>query len=120
MTILEIAVYAALLGGASPVTCHLDETAVARCSNGLDAEQLSRSEIAFSNGVTVQRAGDRFPAFSNGLRSWWGSSGWLQFSNGIAIRRLSATKFVFDNGLVCETALPELIECVRAKAERAP
>jgi hypothetical protein len=116
MTILEIAVYAALLGGASPVTCHLDESAVARCSNGLDAEQISRSTIEFSNGVTVEREGDRFPSFSNGMRSWWGSSGWLEFSNGIGIRRLNGTKFAFNNGLVCQTALPELIECAQSRS----
>lgn len=120
MTILEIAVYAALLGGASPVTCHLDESAVARCSNGLDAEQISRTTIQFSNGVTVEREGNQFPAFSNGLRSWWGSSGWLQFSNGLGVRRLNVTRFAFNNGLVCQTALPELIECARPKSTIEP
>ncbi|HZS83568.1 MAG TPA: hypothetical protein VFA50_11895 [Stellaceae bacterium] len=120
MTILEIAVYAALLGGASPVTCHLDEAAVARCSNGLDAEQISRREIHFSNGVTVHREGDAFPAFSNGLKAWWGSSGWLQFSNGIGIRRLGPSEYAFSNGLVCGTELPDLIDCVRQRSSAAP
>ena len=116
MTILEITVYAALLGGAAPVTCHLDAAAVARCSNGLDARQVSRAAVHFSNGIVVQRADGEFPVFSNGLKSWWGSSGWLQFSNGIGVRRLNGSEFAFSNGLVCATELPELIDCTRKSA----
>src|SRR5690242_10328850 len=100
MTILEIAVYAALLGGAAPVSCHLDDDAVARCSNGLDGRQVSRAVVDFSNGVSVERENGKFPVFSNGMKSWWSSAGWLQFSNGIGVRRLSGNSYAFSNGLV--------------------
>ena len=115
MTILEIAVYAALLGGAAPVSCHLDEAAVARCSNGLDGRQVSRSVVDFSNGVTVERRDGEFPVFSNGMKSWWGGAGWLQFSNGIGVRRINGSVFAFSNGLVCTTELPEFINCTQPK-----
>jgi len=116
MTILEITVYAALLGGGAPTVCHLDEAAVARCSNGLVADQLSGTQIRFRNGVTVTHEGSNFPSFSNGIHSWWASAGWLQFSNGIGVRRLGSSSYAFTNGLVCTTELPELINCAMKKS----
>jgi hypothetical protein len=114
MTVLEIAVFAALLGGGSPIVCHLDEAAVTRCSNGYFARALSPTEIRFSNGVTVSRADDALPVFSTGLKSRIDLSGWLRFGNGLAIRRVNHGNYVFSNGLLCISELPTLVNCVVA------
>jgi hypothetical protein len=111
MTVLEIAVYVAVLSGASPVVCHLQDSATTACSNGYVARALSLSTIRFGNGVTVERQGHQFPVFSNGLKSTLSGNGWLQFDNGIALRRDGAGGYVFANGLVCRTKLPDLVDC---------
>jgi hypothetical protein len=113
MTILEIAVYVAVLSGASPIVCHLQDSATTACSNGYVAQALSLSTIRFGNGVTVKRQRDQFPVFSNGLKSSLSGNGWLQFDNGIAVRRDGVGGYVFANGLVCRTKLPDLVDCTR-------
>jgi hypothetical protein len=113
MTILEIAVYVAVMSGASPIICHLQDPATTACSNGYVAKALSLDTIRFGNGVTVKRDGDRFPVFSNGLKSTLSGNGWLQFSNGIGVRRNDGDVYVFTNGLTCRTKLPDLIDCTR-------
>jgi hypothetical protein len=113
MTILEIAVYVAVLSGASPIVCHLQDSATTACSNGYVAQALALDTIRFGNGVTVKRGGDRFPVFSNGLTSSLSGNGWLVFSNGIGVRRNDGDVYVFNNGLTCRTKLPDLIDCAK-------
>jgi hypothetical protein len=113
MTILEIAVYIAVLSGASPMVCHLQDSETTRCSNGYLAKALSATTVRFSDGITVHREGNAFPSFSNGLKASLGLDGSLQFSNGMVLRR-TAGSYIFSNGLTCRTELPDLINCVRA------
>jgi hypothetical protein len=110
MTVIEIAVYAAILGGASPAVCHLEETGFTRCSNGYVAEALSTGTVRFGNGVMVRHEGNEL-IFSNGLRSWFDSAGFLRFSNGVAVRRVMDGSYAFSNGLVCRSTLPQLVNC---------
>src|ERR1700722_11895523 len=98
MTILEIAVYVAVLSGAPPMVCHLQDSATTACSNGYVAKALSLSTIRFGNGITVKRDGAEFPIFSNGLKSFLSGNGWLQFSNGVGVRREGGDTYVFTNG----------------------
>lgn len=112
MTVIEIAIYAAVMSGASPLVCHLQDSAVTRCSNGLVAEALSATTVRYGNGIVVEHQGDRFPVFSNGMRSWLSSAGWLQFGNGIGVRRIGDGNYVFSNGLHCVSELPDLVNCV--------
>ena len=111
MTILEIAVYVAVLSGASPIVCHLQDSATTACSNGYVAKAVTLDAIRFDNGITVKRERDQFPVFSNGLRLSLSGNGWLEFSNGVEVRRDGVGVFVFANGLVCRTKLPELVDC---------
>jgi len=111
MTVIEIAVYAAVMTGAQAMSCQIDERAVTRCSNGLTAETIGPSSVRYGNGVTVNHAGQEFPVFSNGMKSWFSSSHWLEFSNGISVRRHSAGEYEFSNGLACRVAMPDLVKC---------
>jgi hypothetical protein len=118
MTIIEIAVYAAVLSGAQPMICSLDDDAiVARCSNGLTAVIVGSSTVAYGNGVVVRHKGDEFPVFDNGLQSWFSSAHWLEFSNGISVRRRSIGDYEFSNGLVCRVEMPSLVDCAAQHAK---
>jgi hypothetical protein len=112
MTLIEIAVYAAVLSGASPIVCHVDESGVTRCSNGYIAQMLSANVVRFGNGVTVNHDGDHL-LFSNGIETRLGPTGFLEFSNGLSVHRLVEGNYAFSNGLVCRSELPELVHCVR-------
>jgi hypothetical protein len=141
MTLIEIAVYAALLSGGQPMACHVDEDEITLCSNGIAASSIGPNAAHYSTGVTVRHEGTNFPVFSNGMTSWFSSAHWLQFSNGLGIRRLPAATsgskaangskapggataagsigaYEFSNGLICRAELPSLVIC--ATPHRAP
>ena len=113
MTILEIAVYVAVLSGASPMVCHLQDSATTLCSNGTLVKAISANSVRFGDGTVIQREGGEFPVFSTGLKSSLSGNGWLVFGNGVGIRRDGRTAYVFNNGLVCRTELPDLITCAK-------
>jgi hypothetical protein len=110
MTVIEIAVYAIVLGGGSPAICHLEDSGMTRCSNGYVAEALSSGTVRFGNGVMVRHEGTEL-VFSNGLRSRFDAAGYLRFSNGVAVRRVGDGSYAFSNGVVCRSALPQLVSC---------
>ena len=112
MTVLEVAVYAAILGGGEPMLCRV-EGAVVSCSNGYTAQAISDAAVRFGDGVVVSRGEDGFPRFSNGVRSWFDSARWLQFSNGMAVRRTADGEFLLSSGVTCRSELPTLVNCVR-------
>jgi hypothetical protein len=112
MTLIEIAVYAAVLSGNAPFACHLGDGAVTRCSNGLFAVARSATEVHFRNGVGVSRNGDVL-RFSNGIRAAVARNGALRFSNGIEVRLLPDGGYAFSNGLVCRSELPTLVNCAK-------
>jgi hypothetical protein len=115
MTLIEIAVYAAVLGGSSPFACHLGDGGVARCSNGMFAKARSAIEVRFGTGVVVRRDGNDL-TFSNGIRTSIGDDGTLQFSNGVRVRLTPEGGYAFSNGLVCRSELPTLVNCRRPPA----
>ena len=114
MTLIEVAIYALVLGGPAPALCRLGDNAVVTCSNGLAATIMSDSEARFSNGVIVRRPDGRPPAFSNGVTSGL-FGGWLRFSNGVAVRRTALSRYEFEDGLSCRAELPELVDCSRGR-----
>jgi hypothetical protein len=118
MTIIEIAVYAAVLSGAQPMLCGLyDDAVVARCSNGLTAVIVGSSTVAYGNGVVVRHKRDEFPVFDDGLQSWFNSAHWLEFSNGTSVRRRSTGDYEFGNGLVCRLEMPSLANCAAQRGK---
>src|SRR5260370_40887346 len=98
MTLIEIAVYAAVLSGASPIVCHYDESGLTRCSNGYVDRMVSVNVVRFGNGVTVNHDGKHL-LFSNGIRTRLGPTGLLEFRNGPSIQRLAEGNYAFSNGL---------------------
>jgi hypothetical protein len=118
MTVIEIAVFTAVLSGAAPIVCHLEDSGLTRCSNGYVAEALSAGSVRFGNGIMVSLEGGEL-AFSNGLKSWIDAGGSIRFSNGIGVRRAGDGSYAFSNGLVCRSELPQLVKCVRPRAMTA-
>ena len=110
MTVIELAVYAAVLGGAQPMLCRLEDATV-KCTNGYAAAITSESTARFSDGTTVGRDDKGFPVFSNGIHSWFDSARWLQFSNGTTVRKMPGDEFRFGNGLICRSEMPALVNC---------
>jgi hypothetical protein len=110
MTVIELAVYAAVLGQAQPMLCRL-ETSLVTCSNGYAMVVPAEGLVRFSDGTTVQKDDKGFPAFSNGIHSWLGSAQWLHFSNGVSVRRITNSEYRFGNGLVCRVEVPILVSC---------
>ena len=115
MTVIEIAVYAALLSGASPMVCHLQENGLTHCSNGYVARALAADTVRFTSGITVRHNGATL-RFSNGIETRLGADGALEFSNGLAVRRDESDRYVFSNGLVCRSDLPSLVTCSRPRS----
>jgi hypothetical protein len=115
VTLMEVAVYAAVMANGAPLSCTAEDHIHVYCSNGVAAELGDGSAIRYSNGVTVTRDDSGFPTFSDGTRSWWSAAGWLAFSNGVQIRRQDLDAFRFNSGMECKTALPELVQCRLSK-----
>lgn len=118
MTLIEIAIYAAVLSGAQPMICRLDDDAITRSSNGLTAEMIGYSTVRYGNGVIVRHYGEEFPSFSSGLQSWFSSARRLEFSNGISVRRRPAGEYEFSNGLTCRMEMPSVVNCAAQHADK--
>jgi hypothetical protein len=118
MTLLEIAIYAAVLGSPGPMICNLDEAGLARCSNGIVGRVISPEAVRYSNGVVVTHRGDAI-AFSNGITTALSGDGALQFSNGVGLKRLAEGDYTFSNGVVCRSELPALVRCQRSSERPA-
>jgi hypothetical protein len=116
-TLIEVAVYAAVLAHGTPLTCTRQADAHVQCSNGMSAELAGDVVIFFSGGVTVDRDKNGFPRFSDGTYSWWASAGWVAFSNGVQIRKMGADRFRLSTGVECRPQLPETVECVPVKPD---
>lgn len=112
INILEIAVYAAILAGNDPFSCFGYEQERVTCSNGLSATIEAPATIVFSDGTKVSQNGG-FPIFSNGTKSWLDSAGWVAFSTGVQVRRFGGDEYRFSTGLVCQTQLPDFVECTK-------
>ena len=113
MTLIEIAIYAAVLGSPRPMVCHLEESGLVRCSNGLIGEAIAIDAVRFSDGVVVRHRRETI-AFSNGIKTHLAGDGGLRFSNGVSLRPLPAGDYAFSNGIVCRSELPELVRCEKA------
>lgn len=110
MNILEVAIYAMILGGpAAPVKCVESDTGAVNCTNGLSATAGKGDAIRFSNGVTVSKASGI--ALSNGITAHVDGAGWLEFSNGVAVRRDSPSRFRVSNGYVCQLVDRMMAQC---------
>ena len=110
ITLMEIAVYAAVMSGSSSLTCFGHGHESVSCSNVLSAEVVTPTTIVYSNGVTVDVSGS-FPVFSDGTRNWLDSIGSVTFSTGMHVRRITVDDFKFSSGLECKTQTPEVVQC---------
>jgi len=110
MNILEVAVYALVIGGPTqPVKCVESDLGAINCTNGLSASAGERDNIRFNNGVTVVKNGGI--SLSNGITTHVDGAGWLEFSNGIGVRRDSPYRFRFSNGFVCQLVERTMAQC---------
>jgi hypothetical protein len=116
-TLIEVAVYAAVLAHGAPLSCTARDAVQIECSNGVSARLAEDGVIRFSSGVAADRDGDGFPRFSDGTHSWWASAGWIAFSNGIQIRKMGADRFRLSTGVECRALRPETVECVAVKPD---
>jgi hypothetical protein len=116
MSVIEVAIYALVLGHAAPALCSLGNGNVVTCSNGLVATVVAGDEARFNDGVSVRRRGNEPPVFSNGITSRLTRAGLLRFSNGIAVKRISVGRFDFDSGISCRAELPSLVDCAARPA----
>ena len=117
MNVLEVAVYAMVIGGLPPAIngqpqatkCVESDFGGVNCTNGLAAVAGERDEIRFSNGVRVIKTSGI--ALSNGVTAHLDGAGWLEFSNGVGVRRDSPYRFRFSNGVVCALIERTMAEC---------
>ena len=110
MNVLEIAVYAMVIGGPpQAIKCVESDLGGVNCTNGLAAVAGEHEAIRFSNGVKVNKNGGI--AFSNGIIAHMDSAGWLQFSSGVSVRRDSPYRFRFNTGFVCTLVERAMAEC---------
>ncbi|MEI6557484.1 MAG: hypothetical protein WCO00_03680 [Rhodospirillaceae bacterium] len=111
MNVLEVAVYAMVIGGQpQPIKCVESDLGGVNCTNGLAAVPGEHEEIRFSNGVrVVKKTGI---VFSNGVTAHLDGAGWLEFSNGIGVRRDSPFRFRFSNGFSCTLIERSMAECL--------
>ena len=110
MNVLEVAVYAMVIGGqGQPFKCVETDLGVINCTNGLSATAGDRTVIRFSNGVTVNR--DSGIVLSNGVHAHLDGAGWLEFSNGIGVRRDSPYRYRSSKGAVCVLVERTMAEC---------
>jgi len=116
VTLIEVAVYAAVMAGGTPLFCTASDRVHVSCSSGVGAELGDGETIRYSSGVTVERDARGYPHFSDGTRSWFSSAGWLAFSNGVQIRRMDQDRYRFSSGIECQSTLPTLVECKPVKA----
>ena len=109
MNVLEVAIYAMVIGGQPQAfKCVDSDVETVNCTNGLTASSGSGAQVRFSNGVTIDQATGRF---SNGITAHRDSSGWLEFSNGAAVHRDTPYRYRFGNGYVCQLAERGMAEC---------
>ena len=111
MNVLEVAVYAMVIGGQpQAIKCVQSDFGGVNCTNGLAATAGEREAIKFSNGITVNKGSGI--ALSNGITAHLDGAGWLEFSNGVGVRRDSPYRFRFSNGYVCSLVERTMAECV--------
>jgi hypothetical protein len=115
MNVLEVAVYAMVIGGQpQAIKCAESDLGTVNCTNGLTATEEEPEQgrsgglIRFSNGVTIDKVSG---AFSNGITAHRDGTGWLEFSNGIAVHRDSPYRYRIGNGYVCQLAERSIAEC---------
>lgn len=102
LNVMEIAVFALVMMGASPqpFTCEATPAGV-RCSHGLAAFE-SQGSVLFSNGVRVVKPTRQSIVFSNGIATThMDSAGWVQFNNGVGVRTAGRGQYRFSNGMGC-------------------
>ena len=110
MNVLEIAVYAMVIGGQpQAMKCVQSDLGGVNCTNGLAATTDEHEVIRFSNGITVDKGSGI--ALSNGITAHLDGAGWLEFSNGVGVRRDSPYRFRFSNGYVCSLVERSMAEC---------
>ena len=110
MNVLEVAVYAMVIGGQSQaMKCAESDLGGVNCTNGLAAVAGERDAIRFSNGITVNKTSGI--ALSNGVTAHLDGAGWLEFSSGIGVRRDSPYRFRFSNGFICTLVERTMAEC---------
>ena len=110
MNVLEVAVYAMVIGGQpQAIKCVESDLGGVNCTNGLAAVAGEHDEIRFSNGVKVVKTSGI--ALSNGVTAHLDGAGWLEFSSGVGVRRDSPYRFRFSNGYVCTLVERTMAEC---------
>ncbi|MEI8396977.1 MAG: hypothetical protein WCF85_19805 [Rhodospirillaceae bacterium] len=110
MNLLEVAVYAMVIGGANqPVKCTESDLGTVNCTNGLSATENEGESLRFSNGITVNKR--RGISFSNGVTAHIDSAGWLEFSNGVSIRRDSPYRYRLNSGYICQLVERTMVQC---------
>ena len=114
-TLIEVAVYAAVMAHGTPLACSASDDSHVSCTNGITAVLADHDVIRYSSGVTVQRDKDGFPHFSDGTKSWFNAMAWLAFSNGVQVRRLGPDLYRFSTGIACRSELPALVDCAADK-----
>jgi len=113
MNVLEVAVYAMVIGGqGQPFKCVESDLGTVNCTNGLSATIGEREAIRFSNGVTVSK--NSGITLSNGVRAHLDGAGWLEFSNGIGVRRDSPFRFRTSTGFICVLTERTMAECTES------
>ena len=114
-SLIEVAVYAAVLAHGTPLNCAQSTDTHIDCSNGTSAELAENAVIRFSGGVTVDRDENGFPRFSDGTHSWYSSTGWIAFSNGMQIRKVTADRYKLSTDVECHLQAPETAECKKVE-----
>ena len=110
MNLLEVTVYAMVIGGQPQAfKCVDSDLGGINCTNGLSATAGERDSIHFSNRVDAIKTPSL--SFSNGVTAHIDGAGWLEFSNGLAVRRDSPYRFRFSNGYVCTLVERMMAEC---------
>ena len=110
MNVLEVAVYAIVIGGQTQsFKCVENDLGMVNCTNGISATAGEREAIRFSNGVTVTKTSGI--TLSNGVRAHLDAAGWLEFSNGIGVRRDSPFRFRTSTGFVCVLIERTMAQC---------
>ena len=117
MNVLEIAIYAIVIGGqpqpvggeSASLKCVESEQGAVNCTNGLSASAGERDEIRFSNGIRVSKA--RGINLSNGITAHVDGAGWLEFSNGFGVRQDTRYRYRLSNGGFCQLVERTMAVC---------